>query len=54
MSKAMVLSVVRHALTMAAGALVANGYLDSSGADQATGAILALVGVVWGALDKRS
>jgi molybdenum cofactor biosynthesis enzyme MoaA len=50
--KPIITSVARHALTSFAGALVTNGYLQSSQAQQLIGGGLALVSVVLAALSK--
>lgn len=47
-----ILSMIRHGLTLAAGALIAKGTLNEVGADQLTGAIMTIIGVLWGAADK--
>jgi len=52
MSKEQVLGIVRHALTIGAGYLVGAGHLDDATAQQAVGAVLALVGVVWSYASK--
>jgi hypothetical protein len=54
MNKSMILSIVRHVLTTAGGFLVGAGYLDESTAQQAAGAIMTLIGAVWGVLEKRT
>ena len=46
-TKAIVAGIVRHGLTTLAGALVAHGYLDSSGTEQFVGAGFVLLGVGW-------
>jgi len=53
MSKDQVLGVVRHVLTIGAGYLVGAGHMDDATAQQAVGAVLGLVGVVWSFLSKR-
>lgn len=45
--------LVRHALTSAGGALVAQGYLGSDDLNTAVGALVALIGVAWSIWNKR-
>ena len=51
--QAALLGVIRHVLTAAGGALVANGALTGDELQTAVGAISALVGVMWSVLSKR-
>ena len=51
--QAALLGVIRHVLTAAGGALVANGALTGDEVNTAVGAISALVGVIWSVLSKR-
>ena len=51
--QAAILGVIRHVLTAAGGALVANGALTGDEVNTAVGAISALVGVMWSVLSKR-
>ena len=46
------LSMVRHALTLAGGLLVSKGWLTADGVEQIIGAILTLAAVGWGAAAK--
>lgn len=50
--KETVLSILRHALTAGGAALVAKGYVSDAGLTQIVGAVVALVGAVWGPLDE--
>jgi len=52
MLKQIILSQLRHTVTLAAGALVAHGLTNDSGAQQFTGAIMALAGLAWSIADK--
>ena len=52
MKKDQVLSVLRHILTFGGGLLVAKGTLDAGLVAEATGALLGLVGAVWGIAEK--
>jgi hypothetical protein len=45
--------LIRHALTVAAGYLVARGQLDPTTADTIVGALMGLGGVVWSVYAKR-
>lgn len=51
--QAMVLGIIRHALTVAGGALVTSGYLGSSDVEQIVGALVTIIGVGWSVLNKR-
>jgi len=48
-----ILGVARHVLTLAAGALVARGYLDGAQAETLIGAGMGLAGVAWAVAAKR-
>lgn len=54
MNKDMILGLVRHVLTFGGGFVVAKGWIDAAGANEAVGAIAALIGVLWSAYDKRT
>jgi hypothetical protein len=47
------LGTLRHFLTVSGGGLVATGYLDDAGLQQAIGAIITIVGIAWSVYDKR-
>jgi len=47
MNRTQVLGVLRHVLTIGAGILVARGTLTDSGAQELSGGIIAVVGVLW-------
>lgn len=47
MNKSQILGIVRHVLTFGAGILIAKGKMDSMGAEQLIGGILAVIGGVW-------
>ena len=49
----LIAGLVRHALTTAGGALVANGALSSDDLSAAVGALITLIGVIWSALSKK-
>lgn len=51
--KQSILGIVRHILTTAGGAVVANGALTSSEAETLVGAAVILVGVIWSVIEKR-
>ena len=53
MLKPIVVSFIRHGLTLGAGVLVARGYVDASGADSLIGAGLAVFSVIWSIAEKR-
>ncbi len=50
----MIIGLVRHVLTFGGGFLVTKGYVDTSGLEQAVGAIATLIGVAWSAWAKRA
>lgn len=54
MNRQVILSIVRHALTTAGGALVTGGTLNNDDLSAIVGGLVALVGVVWGILEKRA
>lgn len=47
-----ILSIVRHTLTAAGGGLVAKGLLTTPGLDTLAGALVTLIGALWGAYDE--
>ncbi len=52
MSKEDVLAIIRHLLTTAGGALVADGVLSSAEAQDGVGAIIVLAGISWSLFNK--
>lgn len=48
------MGVIRHALTAGGGALVASGKLDPTIVTEATGVLMAVVGLIWSILAKRA
>ena len=53
MLKPVVVSFVRHGLTLGAGVLLTKGVVDASGADQLVGAGIAIFSVIWSIAEKR-
>lgn len=53
MKKEQVLSVIRHTLTFVGGLLVAYQVVDDVFVNEFVGGLLALVGLVWGVVDKK-
>jgi hypothetical protein len=53
MDQTEILGIVRHVLTTAGGALVANGYATSGQAQDAIGAIMVLIGLGWSLYQKQ-
>ncbi len=53
MNQAVLMGMLRHALTIAAGGLVTAGYVDGDTANQIAGGIAGTVGVLWSLWDKR-
>lgn len=54
MTKEQFLGILRHALTTIGGILVTKGYVDESAILELSGAIVALVGVIWSVVSKRN
>lgn len=52
--KAAILGLVRHLLTTGGGYLIGNGTLTGTEAESATGAIVALVGIIWSVIEKKN
>ena len=53
MNQAVLMGMLRHALTIAAGGLVTAGYVDGDTANQIAGGVAGIVGVLWSLWDKR-
>ena len=53
-TKEQILGFIRHALTLAGGALVANGYFNDAELLEAVGAASTLIGFVWSYIDKKN
>ena len=49
-----ILGFIRHALTLAGGALVTNGLFTESELLEAVGAASTLIGFVWSWIDKKN
>lgn len=47
-----ILSIIRHALTFGGGLVAANNNISEDTAASVSGALLALIGVLWGAVDE--
>lgn len=47
------MGLLRHLLTIAAGYITARGFLDADTAQGAVGLVIGLVGLIWSAQDKR-
>ena len=47
MEKEQIFGLVRHAVTVVGGALVAKGYLVEDGLEEVYGSIMALFGIIW-------
>jgi hypothetical protein len=50
--KETILSILRHALTFGGALIAANNNISAGAAEAVTGALVALVGVTWGAVDE--
>lgn len=53
MNRDTTLGILRHFLTIAGGSLATNGTVSADEMQQAIGAILTLVGIIWSILEKR-
>jgi hypothetical protein len=53
MEKEQIYGLIRHALTVVGGVLVAKGYIEEDIVPEAVGAIVALIGVVWSYQAKK-
>ena len=53
MTKEIVFGIIRHILTIAGGALVTKGLVDSAGLEQAIGSVIGVLGVVWSIVAKK-
>jgi hypothetical protein len=52
-TKKVILGIARHVLTAVGGALITAGVITESMSLDGVGAILALAGVIWSAIDKN-
>jgi hypothetical protein len=50
--KETILSIIRHALSILGGVLLAKGYINDAVAAWLPGALFALTGAIWGAFDE--
>tara|TARA_R110000824_G_scaffold364275_1_gene552610 strand:+ start:1581 stop:1745 length:165 start_codon:yes stop_codon:yes gene_type:complete len=53
MKKEQILGIVRHALTIIGGALIARGYMEEDVVGEAIGSVMSLTGVIWSIVDKK-
>jgi len=44
---------IRHALTLAGGVLVSNGSISEPDLETGTGAVIAIIGIVWSIIQKK-
>lgn len=51
--KEQVLGFIRHALTLAGGALVAKGIIDEAGLMEVVGAMSTIIGFAWSWISKK-
>lgn len=51
--KDIITGLIRHALTAAGGGLVAHGLVSTGQVETISGAILAIIGVVWSVIVKK-
>ncbi len=52
-TKQIILGVVRHAITVAGGALSAKGLASASDVELLAGAVAVIVGVIWSVIAKK-
>lgn len=50
--QAVILGIIRHALTTSGGALVTTGYLTNSDVEAGIGALITLAGIAWSVVNK--
>jgi hypothetical protein len=53
MNKEQIFGVIRHVFTAVGGIIIAQGYISDSMYSELSGAVLALVGVVWSIVAKK-
>lgn len=53
MNSESVLGIIRHIITTAGGALVANGTLEADQLNTGAGAVAVIIGLVWSIIAKR-
>jgi hypothetical protein len=53
-TKDQILGFIRHTLTLAGGAIVANGYFTEAELIEAVGAAITLIGFGWSWIDKKN
>lgn len=53
MKKEQILGLVRHALTIIGGALIAKGYVQEDMVGEVIGSVMSLTGVIWSIIDKK-
>jgi hypothetical protein len=53
MKKEQILGLVRHALTIIGGALIAKGYVEEDIVGEVIGSVMSLTGVIWSIMDKK-
>ena len=52
MKKEQILSIIRHTLTFVGGIMVTKGLIDEGIATEISGALVALIGSIWGVAEK--
>lgn len=53
MNQEQILGIVRHALTLIGGLLIAKGYIDESATTEIIGTVVGLVGAIWSVVTKN-
>ena len=53
MEKAKLFGIIRHALTILGGAVVAKGYLEDAMVEEIIGIVISGAGVIWSIIDKN-
>lgn len=53
MSTPIVLGLLRHVLTIAAGSLASRGVIGENEVEITVGSVLGIIGVIWSVIDKK-
>ena len=53
MKKEQLFGLIRHALTVIGGGLVAKGYLEDAVAQEIIGILISTAGIIWSFVDKK-
>ena len=53
MKKDQIFGLIRHALTIIGGAIIAKGYIDEAVTEEIIGVTLSIIGIVWSFTAKK-